>query len=250
MSTPQVLPISRPSVWVREIQTPDGAALLDIRQGLCLSLNPAGAEIWRLLKLRTPLDEIADQLATKFDESRACIVDDIRNFLGDLSQKKLLSEGNENTRIAASKLRSALISCWRTGLHSRSTTGSASRRFLLAKALISLAAFDRMGFSSDFAAMCQFVRDWPTAPVPPGNEAVNRVCKAVNYACVWYPKRVLCLQRSAVTTCLLRACGVPAQMVMGAQKFPFKAHAWTEVNGSPINERRDVRKVYLLWERC
>jgi hypothetical protein len=240
----------RPSSAVREIETPDGAVLLDIRQGLCLSLNTVGAEIWRLLKLRIPLDEIADQLATTFDEARASILDDVKSFLADLSDKGLLSMSNEDTRNASSKVSSALISCWRKSLHSAYTTRRGGRRFLFAKALISLAAFDRLGFSSDFAAMCQFVRDWPTAPGPPSHEAVNQVCKAVNYACVWYPKRVLCLQRSAVTTCLLRACGVPAQMVMGAQKFPFKAHAWTEVNSSPINERRDVRKVYLLWERC
>jgi hypothetical protein len=53
-----------------------------------------------------------------------------------------------------------------------------------------------------------------------------------------------------VTTCLLRTCGIPAQMVIGAQEFPFKAHAWTEVDGRAINERRDVQKVYLVWERC
>jgi hypothetical protein len=72
----------------------------------------------------------------------------------------------------------------------------------------------------------------------------------MNYACVFYPKHVLCLQRSAVTTCLLRDCGVPAKMVMGAQKVPFKAHAWTEVNCSAVNERRNVQKVYAVWERC
>jgi len=81
-------------------------------------------------------------------------------------------------------------------------------------------------------------------------DAVERISKAVNYACVAYPKRVLCLQRSAVTTCLLRSWGVPAQMVMGAQKVPFKAHAWTEVDGRAINERREVQKIYGVWERC
>jgi hypothetical protein len=250
MPTPQIVPTSRPSKWVRGIQTPDGAALLDIRQGLCLSLNPVGAEIWRLLKLMTPVNAIADQLAIKFNEARDCILDDVREFLSDLSQKGLLSVDKEDTRIASSKLRSALISCWHTGMHMCSTTGSATRQFLLAKALFSLIAFDQLGFSSDFPAMLQVVKDWPTAPDPPDTETVDRVCRAVNYACVWYPKRVLCLQRSAVTTCLLRACGVPTQMVIGAQKFPFKAHAWTEVNGSPINERRDVRKAYVVWERC
>jgi hypothetical protein len=79
---------------------------------------------------------------------------------------------------------------------------------------------------------------------------IDRVCAAVNYACVWYPKRVLCLQRSVVTTCLLRRCGVPARMVMGARSLPFKAHAWTEVDGRAINERRDVQRIYSPLEHC
>ncbi len=79
---------------------------------------------------------------------------------------------------------------------------------------------------------------------------IERVCSAVNYACVWYPKQVLCLQRSFVTTYLLRRHGVAAQMVLGAQKLPFKAHAWVEVNGQAINERSDVQANYAVWDRC
>ena len=78
---------------------------------------------------------------------------------------------------------------------------------------------------------------------------LRALCKAVNHACVWYPKRVLCLQRSAVTTCVLRNCGVPASMVMGAQTLPFKAHAWTEVDERPITNRA-VQTIYSVWERC
>jgi hypothetical protein len=38
--------------------------------------------------------------------------------------------------------------------------------------------------------------------------------------------------------------------VIGAQKFPFKAHAWVEVNGRVVNERSDVQSIYGIWERC
>ena len=69
-------------------------------------------------------------------------------------------------------------------------------------------------------------------------------------ACIWYWKEVRCLQRSAVTTSLLRHCGVPAQMVIGALEIPFTAHAWTEVDGRAIHERRDVQKIYAVLERC
>ena len=123
-------------------------------------------------------------------------------------------------------------------------------RFLVWKALLGLLVFDVLGFGSNFARMHRLISRWKVAPRKAPIDTVDRVCEAINYACVWYPKPVLCLQRSAVTTCLLRNCGVPAKMVMGAQSIPFKAHAWTEVDDHPINERRDVRKIYGILERC
>jgi hypothetical protein len=123
-------------------------------------------------------------------------------------------------------------------------------QFLTLKALVGLLAFDLSGFGHNFAAMHKVVSRWKVSLRAPSLNVVDRVCSAVNYACVWYPKGVLCLQRSAVTTCLLRSCGVSAQMVMGAQKMPFRAHAWTEVDGQAINERKDVQRIYGVWERC
>ena len=122
--------------------------------------------------------------------------------------------------------------------------------FLIFKALVGLLVFDLRGLDRDFLKMHAFVRKWPVAQRNPQTRRVDRISEAVNYACVWYPKRVRCLQRAAVTTCLLRSCGVSAKMVMGAQVLPLKAHAWTEVNGRAINERRDVQRVYEVWERC
>jgi len=118
------------------------------------------------------------------------------------------------------------------------------------KALGGLLLYDLFLFGRNFRRMRRFVMNWKIGRRRAGPDMVDQVCKAVNYAGVWYPKRVLCLQRSAVTTCLLRREGVPAQMVTGAQKAPFKAHAWTEVNGRAVNERRDVQAIYGVWERC
>lgn len=121
---------------------------------------------------------------------------------------------------------------------------------LTIKALFALLIFDLKGFGHKFPKLCDVVSHWPVAEQQTSGDIVQLVCDAVNNACVWYPKRVLCLQRSAVTTCLLRDRGVPAKMVMGAQTVPFKAHAWTEVDGRAVNERRDVQRVYSAWERC
>jgi len=39
-------------------------------------------------------------------------------------------------------------------------------------------------------------------------------------------------------------------MVIGAQKLPFAAHAWVEVDGLAINENKDVQTLYGAWQRC
>ncbi len=121
---------------------------------------------------------------------------------------------------------------------------------LFLKALFGLLAFDLFGLGRSFARLHRIVRDWPVASRVARPDVADRVCQAVNYACAWYPKQAQCLQRSVVTTCLLRSNGVPAQMALGAQKLPFKAHAWVEVNQRALNERSDVQAIYGVWERC
>ncbi len=124
-------------------------------------------------------------------------------------------------------------------------------RFLFWKALGGLVIYDLLLLvGRDFATLHRIVRNWKVRGKEAPPDATDRVCDAINRACIWYPRRVLCLQRSAVTTCLLRGFGVAAQMALGAQKRPFKAHAWVEVNGRAINERMDVQKIYGVWERC
>ena len=121
---------------------------------------------------------------------------------------------------------------------------------LFFKAFAGLLIFDICRLSSNFATLHEMVRNCKTKLGPTSEDTLSAVCDAINYACAWYPKRVLCLQRSAVTACLLRRCGVPAEMVVGAQQLPFKAHAWVEVNNCAINERTDVVQIYQVWDRC
>jgi len=122
-------------------------------------------------------------------------------------------------------------------------------QILLLKAVLGLATFDVLRLGRNFRRMHRLVSAWSVQDRLPSND-IDDVLGAINQACIWYPKRVLCLQRSAVTTCLLRHCGIPAKMVMGAQDLPFKAHAWTEVDGHAVNERRDVQKLYRKLECC
>jgi hypothetical protein len=66
----------------------------------------------------------------------------------------------------------------------------------------------------------------------------------VDRAQMYYPKKAMCLQHSAVVTCLLRRRGVPAEMVLAAQDFPPKAHAWAEVEGEVVSDSPVVKTKY------
>lgn len=78
----------------------------------------------------------------------------------------------------------------------------------------------------------------------------SQLCRAMDIACVFYFKRVLCLQRSVATTLLLRRYGLPAELVIGVQILPFKSHAWVELHGTVINDRPYVTTQYQQMSRC
>jgi hypothetical protein len=78
----------------------------------------------------------------------------------------------------------------------------------------------------------------------------GKLCHAVDLACVFYFKQVLCLQRSAVATVLLRWYGWEAEMVIGAQVRPFKSHAWVEIEKSVVNDKPYMPEIYQELERC
>jgi hypothetical protein len=72
----------------------------------------------------------------------------------------------------------------------------------------------------------------------------------MDIACAFYFKQVLCLQRAAATTILLRQYGVPAEMVIGTQLCPFRAHAWVEVAGRVANDKPYTADLYRVLDRC
>ena len=122
--------------------------------------------------------------------------------------------------------------------------------FLVLKAYLRLIQFDLYLARGNFAALYNKVRNHPLANTAPDPAAVKRICDAVDMACIWYWKEALCLQRSSATACLLKDNGVRAQMVIGAQQMPFKAHAWVEVGGQVVNDKPYTPEMYGVLDRC
>lgn len=121
---------------------------------------------------------------------------------------------------------------------------------LSSRAYFLLIYFDFYVARGNFAALYAKVRNHPLRVMPSSEDVVQKICSAVDLASIWYWKEVLCLQRSAATTCLLKSNGVSAQMFIGAQKLPFRAHAWVEVEGRVVNDKPYMREVYAVLDRC
>jgi hypothetical protein len=122
--------------------------------------------------------------------------------------------------------------------------------FLVLRAYLNLIRFDLCLARGGFAALYEKVRAYPLETAATPEDASHHVCCAVDVACIWYWKEVLCLQRSAVTACLLKKYGVAAQLVLGAQQIPFKAHAWVEVDGRVANDKPYMQEIYAVLDRC
>jgi hypothetical protein len=122
--------------------------------------------------------------------------------------------------------------------------------FLVLKAYWELIHFDFYLTRGNFAALYEKVRNHPVGSHTPAPGDIERINCAIDTASIWYWKEALCLQRSAATACLLKKYGVRAQMVIGAQQMPFKAHAWVEVDGRVVNDKPYVPQIYAILDRC
>ena len=108
------------------------------------------------------------------------------------------------------------------------------RTVLRLRALCELLRYDLVAAVSGYRGVR---RGLPKAD--PGCKAADgldiAISQAVDWAAAFYWKRVLCLQRSIAATRLLRAYGVPAELVIGCRVVPFAGHAWVEVERRILN---------------
>jgi hypothetical protein len=120
--------------------------------------------------------------------------------------------------------------------------------WLVLKSWILLLHFDYVMRFRPFRILHREVRESPMKKFvgPRPEHAV--LCHAVDIACVLYFKQVLCLQRSATTTVLLRSYGWDASMMIGATTLPVSFHAWTEIDAVAVNDKPYVRTMYRSLE--
>ena len=102
----------------------------------------------------------------------------------------------------------------------------------------------------DFKRLINVVRTKETRSLATVDRTSDELCHAIDVACVFYFKPVLCLQRSAATAILLRRHGWKAQMVLAVQILPFLSHAWVEIEGCVVNDKPYMPEIFQVLERC
>lgn len=118
-------------------------------------------------------------------------------------------------------------------------------------AMILLTSVDALLKIGGFNTLHELVKRWKLQQCSSNaDEMIADWCATVEKACIWHPKEKLCLQRSAVATCLLRSLGVPAEMVIGVHKIPFYGHSWVEVDGIVVNDHKNVQTFFQVISRC
>jgi hypothetical protein len=120
---------------------------------------------------------------------------------------------------------------------------------LLLKAYSQLIRLEPFLLRRDFPGLYQTVRN-QSVQKRRGSHSLQEICAAVDIACVWYWRHVLCLQRSAATAVMLRRNGIVADLVLGVQQVPFRAHAWVEVEGQVVNDKPYISSLYSTLDRC
>ena len=83
--------------------------------------------------------------------------------------------------------------------------------------------------------------------------APERVSWLVDRAARSVPRAASCLRRSLVLWALLERSGTPCSLRLGVRKKETGAieiHAWVELDGVPLNERRDVRRHYAVFDEA
>jgi transglutaminase superfamily protein len=119
---------------------------------------------------------------------------------------------------------------------------------LTIRAWLELAAFD-LARTGGFTRVHARVRSQRLHKRGASDDRTEAIVWAVDEACVWYVKRVHCLQRSMVATSLLRRHGIRAELVIGYRPIPFESHAWVEVNGRVVNDRPQYQRAFAILDR-
>jgi hypothetical protein len=232
----------------------DGCIILNVARDSVLSLNGTGALIFANLAANasglTHAELVAAVQCEFIEESSVRIEAAVANLLHQLQGKGVVREEILHSRSSEMWVHTKLVRCTTAGMNAL-VTPLMQLKAHTAAAVLMLTLADVLLKFGGFSTLHATVKRWKLKQTNShDSQTIAKGCAVVEQACVWHPKQKLCLQRSAVVTCLLRSLGIPAEMVIGVHKMPFYGHSWVEVEGRVVNDHKNVQTFFHVLSRC
>jgi hypothetical protein len=203
--------------------------LLSLHTGRYHTMNALTAFIWDRLAHGATAGDLARAIHAAFDTQGADVEGDVAAVLADLRAGGLIRTPADDRRASwvAPRRRPRDGSCALAAV----TMTLARVRFLLrTRGLLHAARF---------AYHTELPSSGRVAPA-----TVQQVVARVNRIATLAPFRAECLERSLTVAATLRRLGADATVRLAIRHFPFEAHAWAELAGSPVNEADSVCALY------
>ncbi len=84
---------------------------------------------------------------------------------------------------------------------------------------------------------------------PATREEAEAFVAAVRRSAHWFPGRAACLENSLAVALAALLTRRFVDWCIGARLMPYAAHAWIEVEGTPVGEPSEPDRPYLLLQR-
>lgn len=222
------------SPLVRSAVHGDRTILLDLRRERYYGLDEVGSRVWALLKEGADVSAIVERLGEEYDAPRERLQADLAELLRYLSGLQVIVQADrqQNGERPTGKGPSVASSPVLGPLHAPSSLACA---LILVGATLALRV---LGLRRSLAVARRLSRR-TLAAESPSSEFLSGVVRKVDTAAAFFPGRALCLEQSLALYLCLRRAGVPSELRMGVQPYPFAAHAWVEYRGEPVGETYD-----------
>lgn len=225
---------------VRSVAVDDFVVLLDRRTSRYLSLNDFGALIWRGIEDGRSISDIAAEFAGRHAVPLRQVEADARDLCSQLIAAGLVVESpgdRKACRALDAETRQRIddwIARWRAVPPAERKGGGGW--LSLPRALAEIAAVEWGMRTGGMPALRRRLARHPLAPPAVDPARAWRIVEQTQRATALYVKKAWCLQRSTACAGLLRAAGVPAEVVIGVVPVPFAAHAWVEIGHHVVND--------------
>jgi Transglutaminase-like superfamily len=211
---------------IRYVEESDCIVVLDCRKGRYEVADEVATSMWNCLVGTTSLDRQIGQWHEDYGLTADMALDEIRKFAQACERGGLLRRKTGFDVIASNAGAMAAP---------RSMPWRVPRIVLALFYIVSTSWSLRTKKFSPTYRRCAAVAS-PTGQASP-EKPIRTFLRAENIVGVCRSADD-CLVRSLSLFRYLRACGVPAEHVIGVRRIPFDAHAWVEVGGVPMLDRR------------